>query len=124
MADEVVTLVEETGITAEVAVCKGAMVQKPTSPTKMGIKFGAGVRTVGKEVGRRRKNDGLRCGEKIFVRPCHQGAHSEASHRQSQDIREACHRGAHSKVKPSGAYYDQPRSLTIKISSNKIFLEG
>ena len=32
-ADEVVTLVEETGTTAEAAVRKGAMVQTPPPPT-------------------------------------------------------------------------------------------
>ena len=61
VADEVVTLVEETGITAEVEVRKGAMFQTPPPPppTKTGRKCGAVVRTVGKEVGLRRKNDGL-----------------------------------------------------------------
>ena len=57
VADEVVTLVEEKGTTAGEAVHKGAMVQTPNPPTKTGRKFGAAVRTVGKEVGRRRKND-------------------------------------------------------------------
>ena len=34
-----------------------------------------------------------------------------------------CYCGAHSKAVPSGAYYDQPRSLTINISSNKYSLK-
>ena len=72
------TLVEDTETTTETAVHEGAMVQIPIPPTKTGRKFGAAVRTVGKEVGRRRKNDGFGDGEKIFVRPRHQGAHSEA----------------------------------------------
>ena len=45
----------ETVTTAEAAVRKGAMVQTPTPPTKMGRQFGAEARTVGKEVGQRRK---------------------------------------------------------------------
>ena len=88
--DWVADVVElETGKTAEAAVREGAMVQTPTPPTKTGSKLGAEVITVGKEVGRRRKNNGLGDAENIFVRPCHQSAHSEASHRRSQDIREA-----------------------------------
>ena len=79
LADKVVTLVEETGTTAEAVVREGDMVQTKNPPTKTGRKFGAAVRTFGKEAGRRRKNDGLGDGEKIFVRPCHQGAHNEAS---------------------------------------------
>ena len=60
VADEVVTLGEETGTMAEAAVRKGVMVQAPTPPpTNTGRKFGAAVGTVGKEVGRRRKNYGL-----------------------------------------------------------------
>ena len=78
MTDEVVTLVEDTGITAEAAVREGGMVQKPTPPTKTGRKFVAAVRIFGKEVGCSRNNDGLGEGEKIFVGPCDQGAHSEA----------------------------------------------
>ena len=56
----------------------GAMVQTSTPPTKTGRKFGAAVRTVRKEFGRLRNNDGLGDGEKIFLIPCHKGAHSEA----------------------------------------------
>ena len=58
MADKVVTLVEETGTIAEAAVREGAMVQTQTPPTKKGKKIGAEVKTIGKEVGRHRKNDG------------------------------------------------------------------
>ena len=54
----------ETGITEEAAVRKGAMVQKQTPPTKTGRKLGAEDRLVAKEVGRRRRNDGLGDGEK------------------------------------------------------------
>ena len=49
----------ETEITAEAAVREGAMVQTPTPPTKKYRKLGAAERTVVKEVGRRRRNDGL-----------------------------------------------------------------
>ena len=49
----------ETGITAEAAVGKGAMVQTPTPPTKADRKLGAAVRTDAKEVGWRRRDDGL-----------------------------------------------------------------
>ena len=99
--DLVASVVEvETGTTAEAAVREGAMVQTPPPSTKTGRKFGAVVRTVGKKVGRRRKNNGLGDGDKIFVRPCHCGAHSEASHRRSQYTHEACHRGAHSEDMP------------------------
>ena len=49
----------ETEITAEAAVCEGAMVQKPTPPTNTDRKLGAEDRTVAKEVGRRIRNDGL-----------------------------------------------------------------
>ena len=48
---------EETVLTAEAEVHKGAMVTLPNPPTKTGKKCGAAVRTVGKEVGPRRKND-------------------------------------------------------------------
>ena len=58
-------------------------------PTNTGRKFGPAVRPVGKEVGRSRKNDGLGDGDKIFVRKCRRGAHSDASHGRSQDICEA-----------------------------------
>ena len=54
------------------------MVKTLSLPTKTGRKFGAAVRNVGKEVYLRRKNAGLEDGENIFVRPCHQGTHSEA----------------------------------------------
>ena len=48
-----------TDIMAEAAVGKGAMVQTPTSPTKTDRKLGAAVRTEAKEVGRRRRDNGL-----------------------------------------------------------------
>ena len=96
-----VNLLEEIGTTAEAEVREGAMVKTPNPRTKTVRIFGAAVRTVGKEIGLSRKNIGLGGGEKIFVRPCHQGAHSEASHRRSQYIHEACHGGAHSKAVPS-----------------------
>ena len=55
---------------SEAAVCEGGMVQTPTPPpTKTGRKFGVAVRLVGKEVGRRKKNNGLGDGYKIFLRP-------------------------------------------------------
>ena len=41
----------------------------PPPPTKTYIKLGAADRTVAKEVGRSRQNDGLGDGDKIFVRP-------------------------------------------------------
>ena len=63
----------------------------------------AGVGGV-RAVGRRRSNDGLRDGDKMFVRPCRQGAHSETIHRCSQDISEACHRGDHSEAWSSSAH--------------------
>ena len=88
----------ETGTTAEAAVCEGGMVQTPNPPTKTGRKLGAADRTFGKEVGWRRRNNGLGDGDKIFVRLCRRDAHSEASHRRSQDISEACHRSAHSEA--------------------------
>ena len=78
VVDEVVTLVEETEITAEAEVREGSMVTTPTPLINTGRKFGAAVRTVGKEVGRRRGNDLLGDGGKIFVRPCHQVNNSEA----------------------------------------------
>ena len=51
----------ETGITAEAAVCEGAMVQTPTPspPTKTDRKLRAADRPVAKGVGQRRWNDGL-----------------------------------------------------------------
>ena len=49
----------ETEITAEAAVYEGEMVQTPTPPTKKDRKIGAAERTVAKEVGRSRGNDGL-----------------------------------------------------------------
>ena len=64
VADKVVTLVEETVITAEAPVHERAMVQTPTPPTKTGRKLGAVVRAVGKEVVRRRNNDGLGIGKR------------------------------------------------------------
>ena len=60
----------ETGTTSEAAVREGDMVERPTLPTKTGRKCGVAVRTVGKEVGWCRKNDGLGDGENILVRPC------------------------------------------------------
>ena len=47
----------ETDKTA--AVDEGAMVQTPTSPTKTYRKLGAAVRTDGKDVGQRRRDNGL-----------------------------------------------------------------
>ena len=50
----------ETEITAEAAVRKGGMVQKLTPPpTKTDRKLGAADITVAKEVGQRKRNDGL-----------------------------------------------------------------
>ena len=49
----------ETEITAETSVCKGAMVQTPTPPTKTDRKLGAADRTVKKEVGQIIRNNGL-----------------------------------------------------------------
>ena len=57
VADKVVTLVVDMEITAEAEVSKGEMVTTPTPPTKTGGKCGAAVRTVKKEVGRRRGKD-------------------------------------------------------------------
>ena len=49
VVDEVVPLVEETEITADVEVHERAMVQTPTPPSyKYGQNIGATVRTVGK----------------------------------------------------------------------------
>ena len=59
VADEVVTQGEETGTSAEAAVREGVMVQTPTPSTKTSRKFRAAVITVRKEVGHRRKNNGL-----------------------------------------------------------------
>ena len=58
-----------TGTTADLGVREGAMVQTPTPPTKTGRKLGAADRPVKKEVGRRRQNNGLGDGDKIFSRP-------------------------------------------------------
>ena len=66
---------EETGITAEVAVREGDMVQTPTPPTKTYRKLGAADRPVAKEVGRRRQNDGLGGWRNI----------REVSHRRTQE---------------------------------------
>ena len=99
--DSVAYVVEvEMGTTAEAAVREGATVQTPTSPTEMGRKLVAVDIPVGKEAFWRKKNDGLGDGDKIFLRPCRRGAHSEARHRRSQDISEVCRRGAHSEVMP------------------------
>ena len=58
--DLVVYVVEsETEITAEAAVREWAMVQTPTPPTNTDRKLRETDRTVVKEVGRRRRNDGL-----------------------------------------------------------------
>ena len=94
----------EKGTTAEAAVRKGDMVQTTTPHTKTGRKLVATDRPVGTEVGRSRRNDGLVNRDKIFVRPCRRGSHSEASHRRSQDISEACHCGAHSEACHRGAH--------------------
>ena len=88
--------------------------------TMTGRKWGATVRNFGKEVGRRRENNWLGVwgkdicetiplrhsywghaigAHRIFVRPCHRGAHSKAMPSS-----------AYSKATPSSAYYDQPRS--------------
>ena len=53
----------ETGTMAEAAVREGTIVQTPTPPTKTGRKIGATDRPVVKEVGWRRRNDGLGDGE-------------------------------------------------------------
>ena len=58
---------------------------------------------------------------RIFVRPAI--AALTVSPATTELTVRPCHCGAHSKAMPSGAYYDQPRSLTINISSKKIFLE-
>ena len=58
-----------TGTTADLGVREGAMVQTPTPPTKTGRKLGAADRPVKKEVCRRRQNNGLGDGDKIFSRP-------------------------------------------------------
>ena len=50
----------ETEITAEAAVGEGEMVQTPTPPTKTVRKLGEADRTDAKEVGRRRRDNGLR----------------------------------------------------------------
>ena len=64
--DSVADVVElETGTTSEAAVRGGAMVQTPTPPTKTGRKFGVAVRTIGKEVGRCRINNGLGDGDMV-----------------------------------------------------------
>ena len=82
--DSLADVVEaDTGKTAEAAMREGAMVLTPTPPTKAGMRLGAVDRPVRKEVSWGRSNDGLGDGDKIFVRPCCQGAHSEASHRRS-----------------------------------------
>ena len=49
----------ETDKTAEAAVGEGEMVQTSTPPTKTDGKLGSEVRTDGKEVGRRRRDDGM-----------------------------------------------------------------
>ena len=60
MAEEAVTLVvDNTEITAEVEVREGGMVKKtppPPKPTRTDREWGATVRTVGMEVGRRIEN--------------------------------------------------------------------
>ena len=61
-------VVGRTGTTAEAAVDEGAMVQTPTPPTKTDRKLEAAVRTNAKEVGRRRRDDGL-MRMVTFVRP-------------------------------------------------------
>ena len=58
VVDKVVTLMGEMEITAEAEVHEGDMVTTPIPPpTKTDRKCGAAIRTVGKEVGRRRGND-------------------------------------------------------------------
>ena len=102
VADGVVTLMGETGTTVEPEVREEAVVKTPTHPpTNIGRNFGAAVRTVVKKAGQSRKNDVFGDGDKIFVRPYHQGTHSKASHWRSQDICEDCHRGTHSEAMPS-----------------------
>ena len=92
-------VVLETETTSEVVVREGDMVQTPTPPSHQDWKkIRAADRPVGKELGRRRRKNRLRDGDKIFVRPCHQGAHSETSHRRSQDMSETCHCGTHSEA--------------------------
>ena len=72
----------ETEITADVAVGKGAMVQTPTPPpTKTDRKLGAADRTDAKEVGRRRRDDGLRgVGKPPCGQPSAPTGESGASH--------------------------------------------
>ena len=62
----------ETGTTAEAVVHEEAMVQTttPPPPTKTGRKLVSAERPVRKEVGQRRRKDGLVDEDKIFVRPC------------------------------------------------------
>ena len=59
VADVADVAAAETEITTEAAVGEGAMVQILTPSTKMDRKLGAAVRTDVKEVGRRRRDDGL-----------------------------------------------------------------
>ena len=58
----------ETETTLEAAVHEGDMVQTPTPPTNTCRKLRAEDRPVAKEVGWRRRNDGLVDRDKIFVR--------------------------------------------------------
>ena len=58
----------ETGRTAEAEMGVGEMVQPQTPPTKTDRNIGEAVRTEGKEVGRRRRHDGV-MGMGSSVRP-------------------------------------------------------
>ena len=65
-----------TGTTVEAAVGEGAMVQTPTPPTKTDRKLGVEVRTDAKEVGWRKRDDGL-MGMGTFVRPAVRRPHEK-----------------------------------------------
>ena len=90
--DSVADMAEaKTEMTAEAAVCKGAMVQTPTSPHQDRQKLGVADRTVAKEVGWRRRNDGLGGWGNI----------REVRHRRPQEkrnIREVSHRRPQEKL--------------------------
>ena len=117
MSEEEVTLVgDRTGLTAYSEVRKGVMVTSPNPPpTKTDRGWGAAVRTVGTEVGRRRKNRLIGwMGEKNIREDMPSSAHSEDMPSRS-----------HSDYMPLSAHDDQPQSLNnIKCSSKTKFLKG